>query len=184
MCLLNVPIKYSAKFISLLLWICLGNHHISLAQKNTIEWITFEQLKVVQAKTPKKVIVEVYAKDCEWCQKFEKEVFNNQMIIDYINQNYYSIKADAFDKNSIRFNDKELVSTNGFHPITTIFQKGQSPLSFPTLLFFDEKLTILNFIKGYNSAKNIDLAINYFGGNHYKTQNWNEFSKTFQGQIK
>jgi thioredoxin-related protein len=185
MFLLNVQKKYRVKLISLLIFGCLGNCFISLAQKkNTIKWIAFEQLEMEQAKKRKKVLIEVYAKDCEWCQKLEKEILNNPVITNYINLNFYSIKVEAFDKTPIRFNNKELLSTNGFHPITAEFLKGQTPLSFPTLLFFDEKFTILNFLKGYNTAKNLELAVNYFGGNYYKTQNWDEFLKNFKGQIK
>lgn len=184
MFLLDLQKKCCPKFIVLLFFWCLGNSHISLAQRNTIQWITLQQLELSQVKNPKKVIIEVYAKDCEWCKKFENEVLNNQIIANYINLNYYCIKVEAFDKTPIRFNNKELLSTNGFHPITAEYLKGQTPLSFPTQLFFDEKLAILNFLKGYNTAKNYEFAINYFGGNYYKTQSWDEFYKVFRGQIK
>lgn len=72
----------------------------------------------------------------------------------YINLNYYCVKVEAFNRTPVRFNNKELSSTNGSHPITA------------------------------DTAKNFELAINYFGGNYYKTQSWDEFYKVFKGQIK
>jgi thioredoxin-related protein len=162
----------------------IGSSHLVIGQIKPIHWYTLDELHKVQVNKPKKIIIEVYSKDCEWCKKFESEVLTNPIIIKYINQNYYMVKVEAFDKVSIRFNNKELVSTNGFHPLTSEYLKDQIPLSFPTQLFFDEKFSFLNFLKGYNKADNFEMAITYFGGNYYKTTNWDTFIKGFNSRIK
>lgn len=155
------------------------------AQQRSVKWISFEELELVNTKNPRKVIIEVYSKDCEWCKKFEKDVLENAVIANYINDNYYLVKAEAFDKAPIRFNGKELFSTNGFHPITSVYLKDPkgTPLSSPTQLFFDEKLTLLNFLKGYTTAKNFEMALSYFGDNYYKKMDWDKFIFGFKGKL-
>lgn len=180
---MNSQMKYSAKVTVLLLIIFMGNYKFSIGQNKPLRWLTLQELERVQVKKPKKLIIEVYSKECEWCKKFESEVLTNPIIMTYINSNFYLVKVEIHDQKPIRFNNKELLSTNGFHPITAEYLKGQIPISLPTQIFFDEQLTILNFLKGYNSPKNFELALNYFGGNHYKKQSWNEFMKLFQGRV-
>jgi thioredoxin-related protein len=154
------------------------------SQINSVKWHNLDQLDILQAKKPRKVIIEIYSKDCEWCKKFESEVLTNPVINSYINQYYYMVKVDVFDKSSLRFKNKELLSTNGFNPLTAEYLKNNTPLSFPTQLFFDEQLNFLNFLKGYNTAPNFEMAITYFGENYYKSTNWNIFIKEFKHKAK
>lgn len=170
----------TVSFIVFLVLICFS---VKIKAQN-ITYYTIDQIDTLQKQKPKKVMIELYSKDCEWCKKFETEVLKNPIIIDYLNQHYYTVKIEAFDKRTIRFKNRELLSTNGFHPITAEYLKGQVPLSFPTLLFFDENLTLLNFLKGYNIPKNIEIALAYFGDDAYKTKQWSEFIASFRGKIK
>jgi thioredoxin-related protein len=180
---MNSQINFNIKLTILLLIVYAGKCNFCVGQTNTVQWLTLQELEIAQIKKPKKVIIEIYSKDCEWCKKFEREVLANPIITNYINLNFYLVKAELFDKKPVIFNSKKLLSTNGFHPITAEYLKGQVPISLPTQIFFDEKFTILNFLKGYNTPKNFESALHYFGGNHYQKQGWNEFLKGFQGQI-
>lgn len=180
---MNNQVNFNIRLTILLLIIYTGKCNFSLGQNNAIQWLTLQELEIAQIKKPKKVIIEIYSKDCEWCKKFELEVLANPIITNYINSNFYFAKVEVNDKKPITFNGKKLLSTNGFHPITAEYLKGQVPISLPTQIFFDEKLTILNFLKGYNTPKNFESALHYFGGNHYQKQSWSEFLKVFHGQI-
>lgn len=153
-----------------------------IGQKTALEWITFEQLRILQAKHPRKVLVEIYSEECHWCKEFEAKVLTNHVIASYMKQHYYFVKVEASDKSTIQFNNKELKSTNGFHPLTSEYLT--LPLSFPTQLFFDEKFTYLNFLKGYNTPQNFEIALAYYGENYYKTYNWVDFLKLFKGKVK
>jgi hypothetical protein len=153
-------------------------------QVTKIKWRNLQEIEVELRKNPKKVIVEVYSKECEWCKKFEAEVLNNPIIYAYLNKHYYLAKIDVFDKTPFVFKNKVLLATNGFHPLTAEYLKGQAPMSFPTQLFFDEKLNFLNFLKGYNTAANFEIAIAYFGEDFNKTATWDQFLKIYKGKIK
>lgn len=172
-------------FLIVSVFILIGSgSDVAFSQNKKIKWYSLEQLEIAQQKQPRKVIIEIYSKDCEWCKKFEAEVLSNPVITNYINQHYYMAKAEAFDKSPIHFKNRELLSTNGFHPLTAEYLKEQTPLSFPTQLFFDEQLNFLNFLKGYNTAQNFEMALAYFGEDYYKTANWDIFLKTFKGKVK
>ena len=153
-----------------------------VSQTTALKWINLEQLSILQVKHPRKVLIEIYSEECHWCKEFEAKVLTNNIIASYMNQHYYLVKVEAFNKSTVQFNNKELKSTNGFHPLTSEYLT--LPLSFPTQLFFDEKLTYLNFLKGYNTAQNFEIALAYYGGNYYKTSNWVDFLKLFKGKVK
>lgn len=165
----------------LFMYFCQGELN---GQVTKIKWMNLQEIEVELRKNPKKVMVEVYSKDCEWCKRFEVEVLTNPIIVNYLNKYYYLAKIDVFDKMSFRFNNKVLLSTNGFHPLTSEYLKGQAPLSFPTQLFFDEKLNFLNFLKGYNTASNFEIAIAYFGEDFNKSATWDQFLKIYKGKIR
>ena len=167
--------------VMLLMYFCQGQLN---GQVTKIKWMNLQEIEFELRKNPKKVMVEVYSKDCEWCKRFEAEVLTNPVIVKYLNKHYYLAKIDVFNKTPFRFKNKVLLSTNGFHPLTAEYLKGQAPLSFPTQLFFDEKLNFLNFLKGYNTAANFEIAIAYFGEDINKSATWDQFLIIYKGKIR
>ena len=76
------------------------------AQKNQINWITFEQLEDSLVVKSKKVFINFYADWCVYCKKMEEAAFKNNEVISLLNNNYYTVKMDAECKDSIVFGGK------------------------------------------------------------------------------
>ena len=53
-----------------------------------IHWLTFEQAEAKMKEKPRKVIVDVYTSWCGWCKRLDKEVYANDSVIDFINENF------------------------------------------------------------------------------------------------
>src|SRR5690606_17010397 len=67
-------------------------------QKSSIQWKTFEEVEALMKTKPKKVLIDVYTDWCGWCKKLDKEVYENPMAIQYINEHFYAIKFNAEQK--------------------------------------------------------------------------------------
>lgn len=166
-------------FFSLIL--LLANNAFS-QQKAQVNWLSVKQLDRLYTQKPKKILWKVYSKDCHYCHDFEEKVLKIPAIATYINQNYYPVLLDAFDDSPVTFAGHTYESKDKMNPMATHLLKGT--IKFPTLVFVDEQLKMLNFLQGYYEAPNIEMVLHYFGDNAYKTVSWNDFQINFAKKNK
>lgn len=141
-----------------------------------LTWLSFEQAVELQAKAPKKIIIDVYTDWCGWCKKMDKYTYTNDSVIKYINANYYLVKLNAEQKEDIKFRDKIFSFKPEYksHELAVSLLNGQ--MSYPTTVFLDEDINILTVVPGYLTPKDLNPILKYFGENIYKTMNWKEYS--------
>ncbi len=151
------------------------------AQSTSIHWLSIDSLNEKYKQSPKKILFEVYSKDCHYCHDFEEKVLKNQWLAQYINDTYYAVKLDAFDKAPINFAGHLYQSKDGMNPLASYLLKGV--IKFPTIVFIDEQLKLLNYLQGYNDVVKTEMAMRYFGDNAYKTIAWPTYQQTFQTKI-
>src|SRR5688572_1326519 len=139
-----------------------------------INWLTWEQAQAKNQVEPRKFIVDVYTQWCGWCKKMDKATFEQPSISSYINNHYYPIKFDAETKTDINFKNKIYKhvrqGTSGYHELASEITFGK--LSYPTIVFIDEKLNVLQPIPGYQSPESLDKIMKYFAEGYYKTTPW------------
>ena len=68
-----------------------------------INWMTIEEAEAANKKEPRKLVIDVYTDWCGWCKKMDKDTFQNEKIAKYVNENYYAVKFNAEQKDSIVF---------------------------------------------------------------------------------
>jgi thioredoxin-related protein len=154
---------------------------MSLSAQNKIRWMSWEEALSKHEKAPRKLFIDVYTEWCGWCKKMEASTFGQDHVAKYINQNYYAIRFDAEDKSPIEFknNTYNFVKTfrGGYHELAAFLLQGK--LSYPSLVFLDEDLNLIQTIQGFQDTENFDMIIHYFAGDHYKTTPWRKFTKSY-----
>lgn len=150
-----------------------------------IKWLSWEEMVNQQKVSKKKVIIDLYTDWCGWCKKMDKTTFENPVIIDYLNNNYYSVKFNAEQKEDLLFegNTYKFVENGrrGYHQFAASLTQNQ--LSYPTYVFLNEDIQVLQVIPGYQEAKSFEYILNFFGGNYYKTVPWTKFEQEFQSKL-
>lgn len=168
--------KYSLVFI--FLW---SISTTATAQKK-IQWYTWEEMMILQEREPRKIIIDVYTDWCGWCKRMDVNTFQKEDIASYINDNYYAIKFDAEYKEPITFKGKEYKfvksGRRGYHELAAAITQGR--LSFPTTVFLDESLQVLQPIPGYLDPPSMELIITFYAGNYYKDTPWSRYTKLYQ----
>ena len=149
-----------------------------------INWLTWEEAQAKNQQAPRKFIVDVYTQWCGWCKKMDKTTFEDPNISAYINKKYYPIKFDAETKSDINFRDKVYkyarYGNTGYNQLAEEIMFGN--FSFPTLVFLDEKLNVIQPIPSYQDPNSLDKIMRYFAEDYYKTMPWKKYQEMCQQQ--
>ena len=65
------------------------------AQKEQVNWISFEQLEDSLNVKPKKILISFYADWCSYCKKMDKVAYQDEKVISILNKDYYAVKMNA-----------------------------------------------------------------------------------------
>ena len=147
-----------------------------------IAWLTWEEAIEMNEKAPRKIVVDIYTEWCGWCKRMDASTFSKAEIADYINANYYAVKFDAELKEDIIFKGKTYSyvanGRRGYHALAAEITGGM--LSYPTTVFLDEEMNVIQAIKGYKDPNSFEQIATYFGGNNHKKQPWETYQKSYK----
>jgi thioredoxin-related protein len=150
----------------------------SFAQEaTTVKWYTIEEVQDLVKKEPRKIYIDMYTDWCGWCKVMDKKTFTNKDIIQMLNTNFYAVKFDAEGKENVNFKNQDFKfvaqGSRGYHELAAALMQGK--MSYPTSVFLDEKLNLLSPVPGYYPPEKLDPLLKFFGENHYKTVNYEQF---------
>ena len=144
-----------------------------------IKWMSWDEAQAKNQVEPRKIIVDVYTQWCGWCKKMDKATFEQSGIVSYINENYYAVKFDAETKSDINFKNKAYKyvrqANSGYHELASEITFGK--LSYPTLVFLDEQLNVIQPIPGFKDPASLDKILKYFAEDYYKTTPWKKYEQ-------
>jgi thioredoxin-related protein len=150
-----------------------------------IEWLSIEEALKRNKKEPRKIFIDVYTDWCGWCKKMDKNTFQHPQISKELAKNYYAVKFNAEQKENIEFAGQTFKfvaqGKRGYHEFAIALTNNK--LSYPTVVFLDEKLQMIQPIPGYQEAKNFHPILEYFASNQYKTTAWQDFMKSYKSPI-
>ncbi len=149
-----------------------------------IQWMSIEDVEEAIENEPRKVFVDVYTDWCGWCKRMDTSTFSEKDIIDFLNENYYCVKLDGEDKDVLQFSGHSFKfidqGRRGYNELAYAILEGK--LSYPTYVFLDENLDVLQRIKGYTTAKVLLPILDFLGNDIYKTTNWEDFVEESKGE--
>jgi len=146
-----------------------------------VEWLTLEEA-VEKCKTDKrKIFIDVFTDWCGWCKRMDQSTFVDPAVAQYLNENYYAVKLNAEQEEAITFNNKtyhfKKNGARGYHELAAELLNNR--LSFPTVVFLDESMKVIQPIPGYLEAPKLETILNYFGTDSHKTTPWETYERKF-----
>ena len=150
------------------------------AQSQRINWLTWEEA-VQQSQSdarPKKVFVDVYTDWCGWCKRMDKNTFQHPEVAAYMREHFYMVKLNAEGRAPITFRGKTYrfvpSGRRGYHEFAAALLQGK--MSYPTVVFLDETLSVLSPVSGYQKVDPFLQLARYFGDNIYKEKDWQHYT--------
>ncbi|QKX07629.1 thioredoxin fold domain-containing protein [Aquimarina sp. TRL1] len=131
-----------------------------------IHWITFEQLDDSLKVKSKKVFIDFYTDWCVYCKKMDRVVFTKPEVIAKINKEYYAVKMNAEQKDTISFDGTNFINKhhktkrNAIHdiPLLLASRKGY-PFSLPAMVILDENFSVKKRFFEYLDSKKLLNAL-------------------------
>ncbi|GAA4837892.1 thioredoxin family protein [Algivirga pacifica] len=170
------------KKIALLILLIWGLGPILYAQNSAnIQWLDITQLEEAMAKEPRKVIIDVYTDWCGWCKKMDKVTFQDPEVTNYINDHYYAVKFNAEDKRDLDFMGyvfKFVPSgRRGYNELAASLLNNK--LSYPTVVFLNEKLELIQPIPGFHPKERMHMILSYMEEGK-DTIPWQDYPKVYK----
>lgn len=152
----------------------------------SVQWLTIQEAIERNKKKPKKIFIDVYTDWCGWCKVMDKQTFTDPLIIEYLNANFYPVKMNAEKDETINFKGKDYdfvaQGGRGYHQLAAELMQGK--MSYPTVVFLDEKMDLLQPIPGFRKPAEMDLILKFFGGDHYKNTSYDIFQQKYQSPYE
>ncbi|MEZ0485624.1 thioredoxin family protein [Fibrella aquatica] len=138
-----------------------------------INWISFKEAHDLNQKAPRKIIIDVYTGWCGWCKVMDQKTFSQPAIIDYVNDHFYAVKLDAEQAADITVGGQTFRKQGNVHELAASLLQGK--MSYPSTVFLDEKMAMIQPIAGYLEARMFHQIITYFGGNYQTKEAFDAF---------
>lgn len=158
---------------------------VGVKAQEKVNWLTFEEALEKNKENPKPILVDLYTDWCGWCKKMDKTTYKNDVIVKYINENYYAVKMDGEGKEDINFKGKTYKfvkqGRSKYHELAAAIMKNQ--MSYPSTAFFDAKEQLIQTVPGYLGEEKFEKILAYFTKDNYKKKKWGAFEKSFKSSI-
>ncbi len=150
-----------------------------------VGWMTWEEAAVMMESQDKKVLLNVYTDWCGWCKRMDTTTFNAAPIAAYINNSFYPVRFNAERQKAIEYQGQiyQFVEKGkrGYHQFAAEMLKGR--MSFPSVVFLDEKGNVIQSIVGYKSPEEFEQILTYFAEDYYKETPWSAFKRNYAPRL-
>ena len=176
--------RISVALLTAFLWstLILNNTAAQGTTQDKINWYSWEQATEAHAKQQKKLMLNVYTEWCTWCKRMDETTLQQPEIAKYLNQYFYAVKFDAEQKGTLEYKDQSYKyvknGNKGYHELAAELLKGR--LSFPSIVFLDEDLNVIQAISGFKTPEEFEQIVTYFAKDYYKSMPWSSFIKSYK----
>lgn len=127
----------------------------------------------------KKTLVLLDADFCNSCKVLKNGVFADSLVQLKAKKYFNLVEFNILSRDTIVFNNQKFnPATDQVHPLAVAMMKNNVVI--PALCIIDEKNQLIDLLPNFWSSSALPSVLEYYGGNHFKTESWNDFQKAYQ----
>lgn len=137
------------------------------AQSNEPEPVSMAQALELAAESDKKILIDVYAAWCPYCQRMHSNVYKDDEVLTAIGDHFVWVKINVESDNKVNFNGTEMTEAQ--------FARALDNENVPTTYFMDRQGAIIGAQPGFIEADMFATLLNFVGSDAYLSQTFQEF---------
>jgi len=137
-------------------------------QAQTSEPISLQKALELAPQQQKKILIDVYATWCPYCQRMHSEVYPSEGVQKAINNYFLWVKIDV--------ESDEMVNYHGEQMTQAQFANALENANVPTAYFLNQEGAILGKQPGFIDADVFLQLLNFVGSDAYLDQSFNEYT--------
>lgn len=146
--------------------------NVLLAQEVQTEPISLEEALERAPAENKKILLDVYASWCPYCQRMHSEVYTDIAVMQAISDHYLWVKIDVESDEKVRYQGREMTEIE--------FARALENENIPTTYFMNDEGAIIGVQPGYLEADVFSNILNFVGSDAFLNQSFEEY----QGEMK
>lgn len=159
--------------------VCFFSVSFIVPEKEKIQWMTVAEMQMAYQKEPKPILVDLYTDWCGWCKVMDKQTYQNDAVVSYINKNYYAVKLNAESKSKLEWDGKTYTYNSRYRANDLAVYLAQGNMSYPTTVLLPSINAQPAPLPGFFKPAELESPLKYFGEGGYKNHSFPEFLKTF-----
>ncbi len=143
----------------------------SVAQEaeNSPEPISLEEALKLAPESDKKILVDVYAEWCPYCQRMHSEVYKDSSVLEAIAEHYIWVKINVESEEMVNYHGNEMTEAQ--------FARALENRSVPTTYFLNQEGSILGSQPGFIEAEMFSNLLNFVGSDQFLVQTFQEYQE-------
>lgn len=143
----------------------------------SIKWMSWEEAVKANEEAPKKIFIDVYTDWCGWCKRMDSSTFRDPKIIKELNDNFYSVKFNAEQKEQIDFNGNAFnfvdAGRRGYHQLAYSLLDGR--MAYPAFVMLNENFERVMLSPGYKQVDQLIKELTFTSTEAYKKVSWDQY---------
>jgi len=171
-------------FSALLLLIGLTTFAQDAHPNGGVEWISINELEAKMKQEPRKVLIDVYTQWCGPCKMMLANTFTNPEVVTLVNEKFYAVKFNAEGDEKVKFKgydfanaayDPAKTGRNSTHDFTMAIAPVNGRIAYPTIVYLNENLEIIQPIQGYWKADQYIPLLSYLSSDSFQTMSFEDY---------
>jgi len=128
-----------------------------------------ESALISAKESGKKVLIDVYAEWCPYCEKMHTEVYTETDVIKAVNEHFYLVKINIESQNEVNFLGNRMTESE--------FAKMLKSSSLPSTYFMNSSGELLGMQPGLLPADVFEDLLTFVGSDSYESLSFEEYRK-------
>ncbi|GAB5519104.1 MAG: hypothetical protein RhofKO_13550 [Rhodothermales bacterium] len=135
-----------------------------------IDWLPFQEAVAEAERTGKKVMIDAYSPRCGWCKKLHEEVYTDDAIQSYVNDNFVMTRLNIDERS-------DTLRYGGYVLPSSLLAAYWGATSTPTTVFLKSDGEAITGLPGFQKADFFLDVMEYIASDAVFTQSFDAYQE-------
>ncbi len=139
-------------------------------QVHNVDTYELEEALELAKSTDKKILIDVYAEWCPYCERMHKDTYTDKAVKNAIEDNFYLVMINIESESQINYMGHEMSEIE--------FAQQLNSSSLPSTFFMNNEGEILGMQPGLVPAETFHKLLNFVGTDAYLSKSFDEYRQS------